>query len=138
MTAPLPVLLDTHALFWHVEGDQKLPASSQAAIRTSEAFVSAVVAWELAIHQRKRRIQFPTGLESWWVRAVALLPAKVIPLTPEIAFRAESLPDFHGDPADRFHVATALFFGHRLVTVDGTIREWATTGAGKTLGLKLA
>lgn len=138
MTTSSPVLLDTHALVWHVEGNVDLPASSQEAIRGSEAFVSAVVAWELAIHQRKRRMQFPRGLENWWVQALALVPAKVIPLTPEIAFRAEALPDFHGDPADRFHVATALLFGHRLVTVDGTIREWATKGAGKTLGLKLA
>jgi PIN domain nuclease of toxin-antitoxin system len=37
--------------------------------------------------------------------------------------RASSLAGFHGDPADRLIVATALEAGSALVTRDGAIRR---------------
>lgn len=48
---------------------------------------------------------------------------KEIPVDGEIGIRAAMLPDFHGDPADRIVVATALN-DHRLVTSDGQIPAW--------------
>lgn len=41
----------------------------------------------------------------------------------EIAVRAGSLRDLHGDPADRIIVATALA-GHQLLTADRKILDW--------------
>ena len=79
----------------------------------------------------------PPTLPVWFEQALVALPAKVVPLTHEIAFQGEALPAFHGDPADRFHVATALVNGYRLMTVDGKIEAWAKKGPGKALGLTL-
>ena len=47
-----------------------------------------------------------------------------IPVDGDIGIRANALPDFHADPADRIVVATALT-GHRLVTADDRILEWS-------------
>jgi PIN domain nuclease of toxin-antitoxin system len=41
----------------------------------------------------------------------------------EIGIRANELKGFHGDPADRLIVATALE-GHQLVTSDRRILDW--------------
>ena len=41
----------------------------------------------------------------------------------EIGIRANELENFHGDPADRLIVATALQ-GHRLVTSDRRVLDW--------------
>ena len=49
-----------------------------------------------------------------------------IPVDGEIAVRAGSLPDVHGDPADRIIMASALE-GHRLVTADQRILDWPGT-----------
>ena len=46
-----------------------------------------------------------------------------IPVDGEIGIRANNLPNFHPDPADRIIVATALE-GHRLVTADEMILRW--------------
>jgi PIN domain nuclease of toxin-antitoxin system len=46
-----------------------------------------------------------------------------IPVDGEIGIRATGLADFHGDPADRLIVATALG-GHQLVTADERILDW--------------
>lgn len=134
----LPILLDTHAFHWLATGDERLPVAHRQAAADAPLFVSSVVAWELAIHARKGRLTFTPNVADWFRQTIVLLPATVVPLTADMAFRAETLPDFHGDPADKFHVATALLLGYRLMTVDGKIRLWATKGGGKALRLKLA
>ena len=46
-----------------------------------------------------------------------------IPVDGDIGIRANSLVNFHADPADRIIVATALE-GHQLVTADQRILDW--------------
>ena len=46
-----------------------------------------------------------------------------VPVDGEIGVRANSLAAFHGDPADRIILATALD-GHRLLTGDQRILAW--------------
>ena len=48
---------------------------------------------------------------------------KEMPVDGQIGIRANNLPNFHPDPADRIIVATALQ-GHRLVTADELILRW--------------
>ncbi len=53
-----------------------------------------------------------------------------VALRAGVAVVAGTLADFHGDPADRMIVASALAAGAALVTKDGSIRSWADeTGA---------
>jgi len=40
------------------------------------------------------------------------------------AIKAADLREFHGDPADRIIVATALSTGSSLITADKKILEW--------------
>ena len=47
-----------------------------------------------------------------------------IPLSGEIAIKSASLKDFHGDPADRVIVTTAINAGMTLCTADRKILEW--------------
>ena len=47
-----------------------------------------------------------------------------IPVDGEIGIRANALPDFHTDPADRIIVSTALV-GHRLLTANADILRWS-------------
>ena len=53
-----------------------------------------------------------------------MTPVSLAPLTAEISLTSCRLPDFHGDPADRIIVATAITLGIPLITADEKIIRW--------------
>lgn len=59
------------------------------------------------------------------LRSVVILATEACaPLTAEISMASCRLPDFHGDPADRIIVATAITLGIPLITADEKIIRW--------------
>jgi PIN domain nuclease of toxin-antitoxin system len=84
--------------------------------------VPAIVFWEIALLVRKRRLELGMTVGEW-TRTVQTVPrVEALPLTPEIAVRADEL-DMHADPADRFIVATALHHGAPLLSKDRLLRS---------------
>ena len=71
---------------------------------------------------QRRRLTLLEDAPSWR-RALLENGLNEIPMDGEIGIRANELADFHGDPADRIIVATALE-GHQLVTSDDRILDW--------------
>ncbi len=121
------ILLDTHALVWLDAGDERLGRRALRLI--DEAFaeddlaVSAISFWEVAMLEVKGRLSLHQRAESW--RGDLLDRGLLeIPVDGETGIRAAGLEGFHGDPADRLIVATALA-GHRLVTADENILDWS-------------
>lgn len=120
------ILLDTHALVWHLLDHSQLGASARQEIHRSwkkdEVCVSVISFWELGTLTRKNRIQLEVDVRE--LRAELLRDGLMeIPVDGNVAIRANELTNFHKDPADRFIVATSLQ-GHRLVTADRRILEW--------------
>ncbi len=120
------VLLDTHALRWWKADATRLSAAAAEHLDTaSEILISPVSCWEIAVLISKGRVKLdrPTRV---WVRDV-LAPSRVgiAELTMDAAVAAAELPEFHGDPADRFLVATAQTLHVPLVTKDGLIHTFA-------------
>ena len=120
------ILFDTQTLYWWRINQVRLgPAALNllsAAWQAGDAAVSAISFWEIRMLQEKGRLSLPTDADSW--REELLADGLVeIPLTGDLGIRAAALANFHGDPADRMIVATALA-GHRLVTSDRQILAW--------------
>ncbi len=70
----------------------------------------------------KGRIRYPEDVGRW--RREQLDQGLIeIPVDGEIGLRAYGLAAFHGDPADRIIVSTALA-GHQLLTGDDRIIRW--------------
>lgn len=69
------------------------------------------------------RIELSLSPEAW---RLDLLSSGVreIPLEGDVGIAAARLEGFHGDPADRILVATAIRHGAELVTADGQILAW--------------
>ena len=87
--------------------------------------MSAFSFWEMEMLRAKSRIEYPQDIGVW--RLEQLRQGLVeIPVTGDIAIRANALLNFHPDPADRIIVATAMA-GHQLVTADRRILEWSGT-----------
>jgi PIN domain nuclease of toxin-antitoxin system len=79
--------------------------------------------WEVGRLVAKGRLEVQPDVAAW-IRQNLQAPMDLQPLTPDIALRSSTLPDFHGDPADRILVATALHTGQALVTADQRILDW--------------
>ncbi len=120
------ILTDTHVLIWWWTGASRLGTGARRALddalRGQELAVSAMTFWEVVMLRSKNRLDFPEDV-GLWRRELLGQGLAEIPVDGEIAIRANALPGFHADPADRIIVATALQ-GHTLVTADQAILEW--------------
>ena len=121
------IIPDTHTLIWLWVGDSKLGTEAKQvldeALRDGQIVVSSFTFWEVALLRARNRIDFPEDVSAWR-RELLEQGLTEIPVDGEIGIRANSLQDFHPDPADRIIVATALD-GHRLVTADERILDWS-------------
>lgn len=124
------ILLDTHVVIWAVIADPHLGEQARAAIRQDrDRRISAMVAWEVAMLARKRRLTFTLPVDTWLDHAMMALEAHDVPVSREIAQEAGGLSDdLHGDPGDRIMVATARQIGATLITADRKILAYAAAG----------
>lgn len=115
-----PLVLDTHAWLWLVQGERRVNKLSDHVGRMA---ICAISIWEIGMLVEKKRLMLePTVRE--WLNINLRSPFTLQPLSTDISLRASSLPGFHGDPADRMIVATAIELGQPLVTADWAIQQW--------------
>ena len=122
------VVLDTNVWIWWTEDPDRLNALQLAAIISNEddvIGVSAISCWEIAKQIELGRLSLSVGLTEWFEIALGYPGVTLLPLTPEVAIEATSLPgEFHKDPADQIIVATARLNGCPLVSADRRIRAY--------------
>ena len=127
----MTVLLDTHVWIWWLTGQGELPAQVRAALDEAAAVappaLSAVSLWEAQMLHRKGRLRLDLPLSSWLRQASAADVVAIVPLDVDVVLAIDALPSrFHGDPADRIIVASALSRGLPLCTYDRAIRRSRT------------
>lgn len=135
------LLLDTHAWLWYAEGNtrQLRPASVR---RIEEArsrgglLVSAISVWEAGVLHARGRIELSTPLRDWVARALNQPGISLAPVDAATAAESTLLPGKpHGDPADRFLIATARVRGIALATRDRDILAYGAQGHVRVLEL---
>lgn len=121
------ILLDTHALVWLDEGSPRLGKEAlpliDKALKSSELFVSTISFWEVAMLVEKGRLEMQSEVDLWR-QSLINNGLQEVALTGDIAISAALLKDFHGDPADRMIVATAIQLAAFLCTADEKILAW--------------
>lgn len=128
-----PVLLDTCAVLWLMNGDP-ISATSRAAISAATAdaagvFVSPITAWEIATLAARGRIRLSLAVEDWFERLLAQPGVRLAPMPPRILIASATLPGSPPrDPADRIIAASARGFGFTLITRDAALIEYARAG----------
>jgi PIN domain nuclease of toxin-antitoxin system len=137
----MPLVLDTHALIWLVDGRENAfsPAMLNRiarAARRHEVLIPAIAFWEIAMLDARGRIQLSQACTTWCSQIQSRPGIRIVPLTPAISIDSTRLPgDFHGDPADRMIVATARAENALLLSNDRKILDYAATGAVKAVAL---
>ncbi len=116
------LVLDTHAVLWWTLDPPRLGKLAARALEEAERVgIPTIALWETSVLVRKRKVRLDLPLTEWAERLLAIPRVEALPLDAGIALRADGL-DMHGDPADRFIVATAMEHRARLATKDALLR----------------
>jgi PIN domain nuclease of toxin-antitoxin system len=114
------ILLDTHAAVW-LASDEPVLGQKSCSLALAARTENRLAISEIALLAAKDRLELhrrPAELRA------ELLDTGVmeLALTGDIALLAVELKNLHGDPADRFIVATAIM--HELMTADARLLRW--------------
>lgn len=126
------LLLDTHALLWWLDGDERLSAPARAAIAdpSRAVMVSAASAWEIANKCRLGKLPGAADVAQDVRGCVAGQGFEELAMSLADAERAGRLPGPHRDPFDRMLIAQAqardlgLVSNEALFDACGVRRIW--------------
>ena len=120
------IVLDTHAWIWFVDDPAMLRPKArnavEAAIEAGDLYVSCISTWEILMLERKQRLELAIPAEIWLDRCQVTGVFSFVPVDNAISRLSVSL-GLHGDPADRFIAATAVYLGATLITKDRRLRD---------------
>jgi len=116
----MSVLVDTHALLWIVDGDQRVPAWLVQEASAPDIRISHVSLWEIAIKRSLGRLDVDDDLP---VRLDAL-GVNWLQIRAEHAWGVGDLPHHHRDPFDRLLISQALSEGLVIATADPVFAEY--------------
>ena len=121
------IVLDMHVWFYWVNDNiEELSERALASIRSHTSLgVSIISCWEIAMLVVKKRLKLSVDVQHWIEQALQYPGMRLLAIDPEIAVLSTRLPgEFHGDPADRFIVATCMRHNAALLSKDKRIHEW--------------
>lgn len=134
---PETVLLDTHVWLWMAGGEKIAPAARkriEAAAAEDALVMSPISIWEVGMLAAKGRIVVQPDCLAWAAEALAKTGVRLLPLSVQVAVGSSFLPGgFHGDPADRIIVASAMACPATLITRDAQILAYARRGRFKAI-----
>jgi PIN domain nuclease of toxin-antitoxin system len=134
-----PVLLDTCAAIWLVNGDP-MSANSRASISAAQddnlgVYVSPMTAWEIATLVAKNRLQLSLSPEAWFDALLGLAGVRLAAMPPKVLIASTGLPGVPPrDPVDRVIAATSRAFGYSIITRDGELMRYAGAGHIDAIG----
>jgi PIN domain nuclease of toxin-antitoxin system len=116
------LLLDTHVVLWWFDNPDILSEKARATIAQGEnmVFISAAVAWEIAIKKALGKLEAPDNLEA----VMAEENFQPLPITIPHALAVAALPLIHQDPFDRMQIVQARAESLTIVSRDSFIRQY--------------
>jgi PIN domain nuclease of toxin-antitoxin system len=120
------ILLDSHALFWFIDGDSRLSPAARDVIEDTGnvVYVSAVTAWEIASKFRPGKWPGAQALADDLAGIMSGVGFDPLPLSLEHARYAGAMRISHRDPFDRMLAAQAEIEDIPLVTADPAFRQF--------------
>ncbi|MDZ4257142.1 MAG: type II toxin-antitoxin system VapC family toxin [Gemmatimonadales bacterium] len=123
-------LLDSHVWVWMLAGNErKMPPRTwrllASAAESGALHVSDVSCWEVALKAATGRYFLGLPVDEWIARATTAPGVLMLPLDRPTLLLGARLTAMHGDPADRWLVATAKLRKLTLLTADRAILSFA-------------
>ncbi len=125
----MKLLLDTHAMIWWIGQRGKVSETIRVLIHASstEVYVSAASAWELAIKAQARRIRVSHKLLDNFGDEIETLGWSSLPILAHHGIAAARLAGPHRDPFDRMLVAQAMIEQMSIASVDPELTRLGAT-----------
>ncbi len=103
----MKVLLDTCALIWFLRDDAELSERAAQLIENpdTDAFISVVSIWEIAIKASMGKLVAPVGFQSSLEGKLKASGFNILPVEFHHASGVYSLPSVHSDPFDRLLIS---------------------------------
>ena len=103
----MKVLLDTCALLWFLRDDPELSERAAQLIENpdTDAFVSVVSIWEIAIKASLGKLPTPVGFQESLEDRLKEAGFNILPVEFHHAARVYALPSVHSDPFDRLLIS---------------------------------
>lgn len=116
----MKLLLDTHALLWWLDGDQRLSPTARSLIgdENTVVFVSAASAWEISTKVRIGKLPGAVEVAEQFVEVIGRQDFEELSISLRHARLAGLLPGKHRDPFDRLLIAQAQIEGLPLVSIE--------------------
>ena len=119
------MLLDTHIWIRWLLNSDPIPTSLKNKIESANnVYISAISCWEAILLEQKQRIKLPISNEKWLIEATTHSGISVLPITCDISYIANMLPEHHKDPADRFIIATAIKHDLDIISFDSIFPKY--------------
>ena len=120
------VLADTHAWLWMLTDPDRLPARAAEVLAdpTTQVFVSAASAWEIAIKYELGRLPLPEPPTSFVPARLRASGCDPLPIGHGHALAAGALPPHHRDPFDRLLIAQSRQLRIPLCSGDGAVSDY--------------
>ena len=120
-------LLDTQAVIWFIDGDERVPLPVREAVHDPNNVVSITMVslWEIAIKRSINKLELATGLQDvqdkLLSRQVSMLPITVDHLE---AVEALEYQGKHRDPFDRLIISQAIVEDMTLISNDPHFKHY--------------
>lgn len=123
------ILLDTHALYWYIEGDPQLSATARTLIQDAlnDVLISPASYWEIAIKVSLEKWQLNRPYEDFIDIGLKQYGFLILPILPDHTARLIGMPFHHKDPFDRLLVAQALAEGIPIISADSALDDYGVT-----------
>jgi PIN domain nuclease of toxin-antitoxin system len=123
------VLLDTHVMYWYIEGDPQLSTTARTLIRdvSNEVLISPASYWEIAIKVSLGKWRLNRPYEDFIDIGLKQYGFLILPILPAHTARLIGMPFYHKDPFDRLLAAQALAEGIPMVSADSAFNDYDVT-----------
>lgn len=121
----MELLLDTHALIWFLDGDDRISVKVKREIENPEnsKIVSIASIWEIAIKISLGKLRFSDGFNHF-LNLLEENGFEILPITFEHAIVLSSLDFIRRDPFDRLLVSQCIANQLTIATKDENIRKY--------------
>ena len=123
------LLLDTHTLYWYIEGAPQIKATTQKLIQdvSNEILLSPVSYWEIAIKVSLGKWKLNRSYLDFIALALNQYGFEVLAILPTQTAAVVELPFHHRDPFDRLLVAQALVEKVAIISNDPALDAYGIT-----------
>lgn len=128
----MKLLLDTHTLLWHANGDSQMSETASSVLMDpmNDLYVSMASIWEIAIKVGLKKLTLSIPYVTFMTRVIVGYELTLLDVTFDdcVAYEQLAFPDKnHRDPFDRMIIIHAKREGLSVVGVDIAFESYGIT-----------